>query len=71
MSLSFENLENPPITIQCQLDTYAPQLSGSRKVSTALPIIDSGFAYLGIGFLAAAAVIESGAWLRKKQPAKA
>ena len=67
LSLTFENLENSTITINCQLDTYAPQISGENSVTNRIPIIDSNYAYLGIGFLVAAVMIESGALLRRKR----
>ncbi len=69
LALAFENQESSPVTIQCHLDAYAAQLNGDIEVSTPLPVINSGFAYLGISFIAAAVLIEFGAWIRKTLPA--
>jgi hypothetical protein len=66
-SLSFENLENSSITVQGQLDTYLPLITGDEQVSTNLPIIDRNYSFLGIGFLVAAVAIEFGAWVRKNR----
>ena len=66
LSFEFENLENSPITVHCQVDTYPPEITEQREVTNYRPVIDSSYVYVGFGFLAAAVVIESGALARKK-----
>lgn len=70
MYFTLENLGVSDTDVHFQVDSYFTDATGKKQVTDYKPIIDQSYAYLGLGFVAAALVLESVSWLAKKRIAR-